>query len=140
MLRVLDSAASPDDSPKSVIWRVAFPMSGQGRHAGVVISEVNTWPACTPVFCFTRDLTVAGARLGAKMVRYSFLVRLFHPRLHAGLSRRFPRPLFRSFTPVWRIRVVSAQVTIPVVSRVTHSRYPFRFCYRGLVTCLTCRS
>jgi len=24
------------------------------------------------------------------MVRYSFLVRLFHPLLHAGLSRRIP--------------------------------------------------
>jgi len=28
------------------------------------------------------------ARLEVKMVRYSFLVGLFHPRLHAGLSRR----------------------------------------------------
>lgn len=49
MRRVSDSAASPVDSPNSVNWRVAFPLSGQGRHAGVVISEVNTWPACTPV-------------------------------------------------------------------------------------------
>ena len=30
------------------------------------------------------------------MVRYSFLVRLSHPLLHAGLSRRFPRPLYLS--------------------------------------------
>ena len=56
----------------------------------MVISELNGWPTCTPVFCFTHDLSVAGARLGAKTVRYSFLVRVFHPRLHAGLSRRFP--------------------------------------------------
>jgi hypothetical protein len=37
---------------------------------------------------FTRHLTAPGARLEVKMVRYSFLVGLFHPRLHAGLSRR----------------------------------------------------
>src|SRR5438270_5975620 len=33
---------------------------------------------------FTRHLTVPSARLEVKMVRYSFLVGLFHPRLHAG--------------------------------------------------------
>src|SRR5437879_6505729 len=37
---------------------------------------------------FTRRLTVPSARLEVKMVRYSFLVGLSHPRLHAGLSRR----------------------------------------------------
>jgi hypothetical protein len=40
---------------------------------------------------FTRPLTVPSARLEVKMVRYSFLVGLFHPRLHAGLSRRLRR-------------------------------------------------
>src|SRR5262245_21051761 len=28
---------------------VAFPISRQGRHTEVVISELNTWPVCTPV-------------------------------------------------------------------------------------------
>ena len=28
---------------------VAFPLSGQGRHAEELISEFNGWPACTPV-------------------------------------------------------------------------------------------
>ena len=37
---------------------------------------------------FTRHLTAPSARLEVKMVRYSFLVGNFHPRLHAGLSRR----------------------------------------------------
>jgi hypothetical protein len=37
---------------------------------------------------FTRSLAAPSARLEVKMVRYSFLVGLFHPRLHAGLSRR----------------------------------------------------
>jgi hypothetical protein len=40
---------------------------------------------------FTRNLTAPSARLEVKMVRYSFLVGLFHPRLHAGLSRRLRR-------------------------------------------------
>src|SRR5258706_9042406 len=38
--------------------------------------------------CFTRHLTAPSARLEVKIVRYSFLVGLFHPLLHAGLSRR----------------------------------------------------
>src|SRR5689334_4423630 len=37
---------------------------------------------------FARHLAAPGARLEVKMVRYSFLVGLFHPQLHAGLSRR----------------------------------------------------
>jgi hypothetical protein len=37
---------------------------------------------------FTWLLADPGARLEVKMVRYSFLVGLFHPLLHAGLSRR----------------------------------------------------
>ena len=37
---------------------------------------------------FSRHLAAPSARLEVKMVRYSFLVGLFHPRLHAGLSRR----------------------------------------------------
>src|SRR5437763_3038576 len=42
-----------------------------------------------PCLHFTRHLTAPSARLGVKMVRYSFLAGLFHPHLHAGLSRRF---------------------------------------------------
>src|ERR1041385_2043277 len=47
---------------------------------------------------FARHLAAPGARLEVKMVRYSFLVGLFHPQLHAGLSRRF---LFPTCTPVY---------------------------------------
>src|SRR6185312_4820741 len=47
------------------------------------------FPACRCLCLrFTRRLAAPGARLEVKMVRYSFLVGLFHPRLHAGLSRR----------------------------------------------------
>ena len=38
--------------------------------------------------CFTRHLAAPSARLEVEMVRYSFLVGLLPPRLHAGLSRR----------------------------------------------------
>ena len=41
-----------------------------------------------PCLHFTRPLTAPSARLGVKMVGYSFLVGLSHPHLHAGLSRR----------------------------------------------------
>ena len=48
MHRVSDSAASVDGSP-SAVRGVAFPLSGLGRHAEVVISELDGWPACPPV-------------------------------------------------------------------------------------------
>src|SRR5262249_38526429 len=41
-----------------------------------------------PCLRFSRHLTVAAAKLGVRMVRYSFPIGLFHPLRHAGLSRR----------------------------------------------------
>src|SRR5207245_7763366 len=54
------------------------------------ISELNTQPTDTPVQRFKCDVTAALTWLGARVVRYSFSVRLFHSLLHAGLSRRYP--------------------------------------------------
>jgi hypothetical protein len=54
------------------------------------ISELNTQPTDTPVQRFKCSLTTALTWLGARVVRYSFPVRLFHSLLHAGLSRRYP--------------------------------------------------
>src|SRR5437867_5835382 len=54
------------------------------------ISELNTQPADTPVQRFKCSLTTALTWLGARVVRYSLPVRLFHSLLHAGLSRRYP--------------------------------------------------
>jgi hypothetical protein len=51
------------------------------------------------------------------MVRYSFLVGLFHPRLHAGLSRRL-----RSLTVTARLPI--GFVAYPLASRA-------RFCADG---------
>src|SRR6267378_2226069 len=60
------------------------------------ISELNTQPTDTPVQRFKCGLTTALAWLGARVVRYSFPVRLFHSLLHAGfipaLSRQEPGP------------------------------------------------
>ena len=47
--------------------------------------------------CFGCHLAMTAARLEVKMDRYSFLVGLFHPRQHAGLSRRSDVPRFPQF-------------------------------------------
>ena len=54
------------------------------------ISELNTQPTDTPVQRFKCGLAAALTRLGARVARYAFSVRLFHSLLHAGLSRRYP--------------------------------------------------
>src|SRR5208337_113886 len=55
-----------------------------------LISELNALPTDAPLQRFKCDLTTALAWLGARVARYAFPVRLFHSRLHAGLSRRYP--------------------------------------------------
>ncbi len=37
---------------------VAFPTTSQGRHAKGMISELHSWPACTPCQCSTHDVTI----------------------------------------------------------------------------------
>jgi hypothetical protein len=54
------------------------------------ISELNSQPTDTLVQRFKCNLTAALTWLGARVARYSFLVRLFHSLLHVGLSRRYP--------------------------------------------------
>jgi hypothetical protein len=41
-----------------------------------------------PCLRFDGHLAIAAAKLGVRMVRYSFPAGLFHPLRHAGLSRR----------------------------------------------------
>ena len=81
----------------TVTAHVAFPMTLQGRHAKVMISELHGWPACTPCPCYTHDVTIIGVGLGAGMAGWTFPVRLFHPQLQAGSSRRFHCPHFSHF-------------------------------------------
>src|ERR1019366_4814450 len=61
---------------------------GTREHA---ISELNTQPTDTPVQRFKCGLATALTWLGARVARYAFPVRLFHSRLPAGLSRRYPK-------------------------------------------------
>src|SRR5437867_6963279 len=79
------------------------------------ISELNTQPADTPVQRFKCGLTTALAWLGARAVRYSFPVRLFHSLLHAGLSRRYPDT-----------RVCRAETRLGALFRVRDERKPER--------------
>src|SRR6266852_9627342 len=72
---------------------IAFPSVRPSRYDQTVGTRIAFFEARFPArrcLClrFTRHLAAPSARLEVKMVRYSFLVGLFHPRLHAGLSRR----------------------------------------------------
>jgi len=91
MPRVCDSAASDHASRARGTARMAFPLSGQGRHAEVMISELNGWPASSPVNAShgtlpsrTHDsgpVWLAGPSPYGSLIRYSMPV-----------NRRFPDP------------------------------------------------
>jgi hypothetical protein len=61
MLRVSDSAALSDDSRCTPSHILPSPSPYRIGTPDEVISELNGWPACTPVERFTCGLTVAGA-------------------------------------------------------------------------------
>ena len=48
MHRFVDSAVSATILPTSDRGDVAFPLSGQGRHTEVMISELSSWPTLPP--------------------------------------------------------------------------------------------
>ena len=56
-----------------------------------LISRLNGWPARAPVNASLRPHGSPTHHSGSPWDRYSFGVGLFHPLLHAGLSRRFPQ-------------------------------------------------
>jgi len=56
------------------------------------------------------------------MVRYSFLVRLSHPLLHAGLSRRLLDHLIRSRKHVWRNREADLLGGLEIDDKLTFCR------------------
>jgi hypothetical protein len=66
---------------------------------------------------FTRHLAAPSARLEVKMVRYSFLVGLFHPHLHAGLSRRLRLLTRAALIRAATVRERSIQNTLPCSER-----------------------
>ena len=59
-----------------------------------VISELNGWPACSPVNAYDVPLRPRRHDSGPWWVATAFHVRLSHPLLHAGLARR-------SWCPQW---------------------------------------
>ena len=73
------------------------------------ISELNTQPTDAPVQRFKCGLAAALAWLGARVVRYSFPVRLFHSLLQAGLSRRYPVHLAHASRPDGRKNLVGSK-------------------------------
>src|ERR1700692_2781949 len=64
--------------------------SAQGKGVGVLIASFRSSITQPTYPLFMLRLAPHGARrkTRGRVVRYSFLVRLFHPLLHAGLSRR----------------------------------------------------
>src|SRR5262249_44166374 len=95
MLRVSDSAASGDGSP-SAVRGVAFPLSGRARHAGVVISELDGWPAGPPVNASPAALRSLAQNSGPRWFARPFLYGCFIRYSMPVLSRRLPRPLLIS--------------------------------------------
>ena len=90
MHRFSDLAGSASDSritPPAMLPSACHDDVGTPIHP---ISRLNSWPVRTPIQRFAAPSRVANAWLGATVDRYSFGVGLFHPHLHAGLSRRFP--------------------------------------------------
>jgi hypothetical protein len=76
--------------------RIAFRRSDAGGALKHPPAERHTQPTDTSVQRFVDGLAAASTWLGARVVRYSFPVRLLHSRLCTGLSRRYPdagRPL-----------------------------------------------
>ena len=88
MRRVSDSAGPMSRlalSPR-IVWPSLPPYEvGAPKR---VITELNGWPACTPVNAYSAALRPRRHDSGPWWVATAFHVRLFHPLLHAGLARR----------------------------------------------------
>ena len=100
----------------NVAVRVAFPLSGQGRHAGVMRCGAEYLACVYPLpmphpRCYHRQRRVWGRAVG-----WTLLVRLSHSLLQSGLARRFPRPLY-STRPLYSSRSHSCHK--PMLSGVT---------------------
>ena len=52
---------------RSVMPRIAFPQTPQGRHTKVVISELHSRPACTSCRCYTHHVAVISVPLKVEM-------------------------------------------------------------------------
>ena len=90
MLGVFDSAGPPR---ARVIARslIAFWRTDTMGFLKREISELNAQPTDTPAQRFKCDLTTALTWLGARVVRYTFPVRLFHSRVGSRTGAAFRR-------------------------------------------------
>src|SRR5207244_1427197 len=84
-----DSAASVGCSPGAAP-DVAFPLSGPGRHAEVVISELNGWPACSPVNASPTTLRPSAHDSGPRWIATPFL---------CGSCIRYSKPVYPGAYP-----------------------------------------
>lgn len=137
MHRVSDSAGFAVGSLYNAAHNVTFPIKSQGRHPKRVISELNGWPAFSPVNCFTCGLTATRTRLGAIMGSYSFYVGLFHPQLYAGLSRHFrPDPsTSRDFNPLDLLLLLrTVRSNIPTSSQQAQEDVKFHIAHELSIT------
>ena len=88
MLRVSDSAGRMSRlalAPRILL--PSLPPYEVGAPEGV-ITELNGWPACSPVNACDAPLRTRRHDSGPWRGATAFHVRLFHSLLHAGLSRR----------------------------------------------------
>ena len=96
-------------SPKCLRWRswtYCLPDSVGTRRQFSIAAQ---WLACTfPCRRFADILTDAGARLGADVVRYSFIVVDLHHLLLAGL----PAHLCKNAAAPKRSRITFGQITV----------------------------
>src|SRR5258705_12536553 len=71
---------------RAVCRNKRLPTLGKATVQGSMPKQKVTYP----VQRFKCDVTAALTWHGARVARYAFSVRLFHSRLHARLSRRYP--------------------------------------------------
>ncbi len=71
---------------------VGFPQTPRGLRTKVLISKLNSWPACTSCRYYTHDVASISVPVEPEVTGYAFLIRLFHSLLQAGVARRLRCP------------------------------------------------
>jgi len=85
--------AGPTRARAIALVRVAFRTCLLRRRPGCIFSQLHLPPRLFPCLRFAVHLAMPNAKLGAKVDRYSFFVRLLPPLLHTGLARRTNIPI-----------------------------------------------
>src|SRR5206468_10410132 len=85
--------AGPTRARAIAIVRVAFRTCLLRRRPDCIFSQLNPPPRLFPCLRFAVHLAMPNAKLGAKVDRYSFFVRLLPPLLHTGLAHALGQDL-----------------------------------------------